>query len=68
MKALRANKIMAQRQQTRQKPRMPQSENKEVEKNLCIMEALSANKNIENVKNVYDKQDKYRERDYLNGS
>jgi hypothetical protein len=32
------------------------------------MEALSANKNIENVKNVYDKQDKYRERDYLNGS
>jgi hypothetical protein len=58
MKALRANKIMAQRQQTRQKPRMPQSENKEVEKNLCIMEALSANKNIENVKNVYDKQDK----------
>ncbi len=42
---------------------MPQSENKEVEKNLCIMEALSANKNIENVKNVYDKRDQLGVRD-----
>jgi hypothetical protein len=68
MKALRANKIIAQRQQTRRKSRTPVSQNRKVEKNLCDMEALSANKNIENVKNVYDKQDKYRERDYLNGS
>jgi len=44
---------------------MPQSQTQKVEKNLCDMEALRANKNIENVKNVYDKQDKYRERDFL---
>jgi len=58
MKALRANKIIAQRQQTRRKSRVPVSQTQKVEKNLCVMAALSANKNIENVKNVYDKQDK----------